>query len=91
MQIRIVTRAFVLGLFMASLSLWSQEPQKPHPAGDAQSSYEPRATPGAGQVLLARFAGDWDVVKTFYPANGGAPVQTLAPVTRMPGNFAARE
>ncbi|HEY2737210.1 MAG TPA: DUF1579 family protein [Thermoanaerobaculia bacterium] len=76
MQIRIVTRAFVLGLFMASLSLWSQEPQKPHPAGDAQSSYEPRATPGAGQVLLARFAGDWDVVKTFYPANGGAPVQT---------------
>ncbi|HTQ79584.1 MAG TPA: DUF1579 family protein, partial [Thermoanaerobaculia bacterium] len=31
---------------------------------------------GAGQALLAQFVGDWDVVKTFYPTNGKAPVQT---------------
>jgi hypothetical protein len=29
-----------------------------------------RAAPGAGQRLLARFAGEWDVVKTFYPQSG---------------------
>ncbi len=76
MQIRIVRRALVVGIFMASVSLFAQEAQKPRPPGDAQSSYEPRATPGAGQALLAQFVGDWDVVKTFYPSNGGAPVQT---------------
>jgi hypothetical protein len=78
MQIRMVGRALVLGIFMAfmaSVSLFSQEAQKSRPPGDAQSSYEPRATPGAGQTLLAQFVGEWDVVKTFYPANG-APVQT---------------
>jgi hypothetical protein len=58
-----------------SIALFSQDAPKPK-ATDAQSSYEPRAKAGAGQALLARFAGDWDVVKTFFPANGGAPVQT---------------
>jgi hypothetical protein len=43
---------------------------------DPQSSYEPRGKTGAGQELLARFAGNWDVVKTFFPASGGAPVVT---------------
>src|SRR6185295_6774771 len=75
MQVRIFKTALAAGLFMASTTLWSQEAQKPRPPGDAQSSYEPRATPGAGQALLAQFAGDWDVVKTFYPASG-APVET---------------
>ena len=37
---------------------------------DAQNAYEPRTIPGAGQALLARFAGRWDVVKTFYPLQG---------------------
>jgi hypothetical protein len=46
------------------------------PRRDAQNAYEPRTTTGAGQVFLARFAGDWDVVKTFYPAKGD-PVRTL--------------
>jgi hypothetical protein len=63
----------VAAMAISSLSLIAQKPQKP---GEAQNSYEPRATIGAGQVLLAKFAGDWDVVKTFYPANGGAPVVT---------------
>jgi Protein of unknown function (DUF1579) len=34
---------------------------------DPQSTYEPRSKPGAGQKFLEKFAGDWDVVKTFYP------------------------
>jgi hypothetical protein len=63
------------GLFLVSANLWAQETPKPRPAGEAQGAYEPHAKPGAGQALLAQFAGDWDVVKTFYPANG-APVQT---------------
>lgn len=37
---------------------------------DAQSTYEPRSKPGAGQKLLEKFTGDWDVVKTFYPRSG---------------------
>jgi len=47
----------------------------PGPRPDAQHQYEPRSAPGAGQELLARFAGDWDVVKTFYPMSG-EPVRT---------------
>ena len=34
------------------------------------NQYEPPNAAGAGQKLLAQFAGDWDVVKTFFPANG---------------------
>jgi hypothetical protein len=45
------------------------------PRQDPQSSYEPRTTIGAGQALLAKFAGDWDVVKTFFPMKGD-PVRT---------------
>jgi hypothetical protein len=72
----ILRSVVVAAIVISSLSLVSQEPPKQRPAGDAQSSYEPRATAGAGQVLLAQFAGDWDVVKTFFPSNGGAPVVT---------------
>lgn len=34
------------------------------------NQYEPPNAPGAGKKLLAQFVGDWDVVKTFFPANG---------------------
>ncbi|MGB6383868.1 MAG: DUF1579 family protein [Terriglobales bacterium] len=40
-------------------------------AQQTHNQYEPPNTPGAGQKLLAQFAGDWDVVKTFFPMNGG--------------------
>lgn len=43
------------------------------PAGgkkDPQSAIEPRSAPGAGQKFLEKFAGDWDVAKTFYPRSG---------------------
>ncbi len=39
---------------------------------DPQSTYEPRSGPGAGQRFLEKFAGDWDVVKTFHPRTGNA-------------------
>ena len=39
-------------------------------APDPQATFEPRSRPGAGQKLLAQFAGDWDVAKTFYPRKG---------------------
>src|SRR5439155_729673 len=37
---------------------------------DPQAAIEPRSGPGAGQKFLERFAGDWDVVKTFHPRQG---------------------
>jgi hypothetical protein len=37
---------------------------------DPQSTFEPRSGPGAGQKFLEKFAGDWEVVKTFYPRTG---------------------
>src|SRR5690349_1423019 len=44
-------------------------------AQQTQNQYEPANSSGAGQKLLAQFAGDWDVVKTFFPMNG-KPVVT---------------
>jgi hypothetical protein len=43
-------------------------------AQQSQEQYEPPNSPGAGQKLLAQFAGDWDVVRSFYPANGAPTV-----------------
>src|SRR5262245_45214445 len=42
---------------------------------DPQAAYEPRSGPGAGQAFLERLAGDWEVLKIFYPRSG-APNQT---------------
>lgn len=39
---------------------------------DPQSTYEPRSKPGIGQKFLEKFAGDWDVEKTFHPQTGDA-------------------
>ena len=39
-------------------------------AQQTHKEYEPLNAPGAGQKLLAQFTGDWDVVKTFFPASG---------------------
>ena len=49
-------------------------------AADAQQThnqYEPPNAAGAGQKLLAQFAGEWDVVKTFFPMTG-EPIVTKA-------------
>ena len=39
-------------------------------AQQSHNQYEPPNAPGAGQRLLAQFAGNWEVVKTFFPMNG---------------------
>jgi hypothetical protein len=39
-------------------------------AQQSHKEYEPPAAAGVGQRLLAQFAGDWEMVKTFFPANG---------------------
>jgi hypothetical protein len=39
-------------------------------AQQTHSQYEPPNAAGAGQKLLAQFAGEWDVVKTFFPMTG---------------------
>ena len=44
-------------------------------AQQTHNEYEPPNTVGAGQRLLAQFAGDWDVVKSFFPRNG-SPIVT---------------
>ena len=70
-----------LGLLIAIVAVavmtvgQSQEPSRPSPKAEPQAAYEPRGKPGAGQAFLSQFAGDWDVVKTFFPAKGD-PVQT---------------
>ena len=61
----------LLLVLLAAAPLLAQTP----PRTDAQSAYEPKAGAGAGQVLLAQFAGEWDVEKTFFPAKGD-PVKT---------------
>ena len=38
--------------------------------GDPQAKFEPKSSPGAGQKLLEKFVGDWDVTKSFYPRTG---------------------
>lgn len=50
----------------------------PQPPRDPQSAIEPRSEPGAGQKLMAKFVGDWEVTKTFYPRNGDPVRQTGA-------------
>src|SRR5262245_64783493 len=39
----------------------------------AHSTPFPYTTLFRSQKFLAKFVGDWDVVKTFYPRSGGAP------------------
>jgi hypothetical protein len=36
--------------------------------------YEPPTAAGAGQKLLAQFVGDWEMVKSFFPASGNPRV-----------------
>jgi hypothetical protein len=79
---RLAFRTLVCGVVLlgAAFVAAAQAPTPPRP--DAQNSYEPRTTTGPGQVLLAQFAGDWDVVKTFFPAKGN-PVKSLGTCKQM--------
>jgi len=65
-----IALCLTLGL-PAFLSTTAADPPAPTAAKEPQAAIEPGSGPGAGQASLARFAGDWDVVKTFYPREGG--------------------
>jgi hypothetical protein len=55
-------------LLAVGLVTAAQQPSQP--PRDPQSTYEPRSSAGAGQKFLAKFVGDWEVAKTFYPRTG---------------------
>jgi uncharacterized protein DUF1579 len=65
----ITTTIVACGLLLEAA--WAQQTPK-----DAQSSFEPRATPGIGQKYLEKFVGEWNVEKVFYPMTG-EPVRAL--------------
>ncbi len=58
-------------LVVVGLAVWAV-PGGAQPPGkkDPQSSVEPRSGPGAGQTFLERFAGTWEVAKSFHPRSG---------------------
>jgi hypothetical protein len=61
----------LLVLLAVCLTSAAETPQgTKDPPKDAQSSYEPRSKPGAGQKFLEKFVGDWDVEKAFFPQSG---------------------
>ncbi len=63
--IRHMRKWIFAALFFATVAV-----AQPAAAQQTHKDYEPPSAAGAGQKLLAQFAGDWDMVKTFYPANG---------------------
>jgi hypothetical protein len=50
-------------------------------AQETHNQYEPPNAPGSGQKLLAQFAGDWDVVQTFFP-RAGQPIVSKGTCTQ---------
>lgn len=78
---------------LLSLAMLPVGAQAPKTAKDPQSSFEPRSQPGAGQKLLEKFAGDWDVVKTLY-LRPGEPIRmtgTCRQTMRHDGRFLQSE
>jgi hypothetical protein len=69
LPIRTFVAAVAVGFSLVVAPLaWPQEKK------DEQSKFEPRSRPGAGQALLKRFEGDWDVTK-IVRRQSGAPVR----------------
>jgi hypothetical protein len=54
-------------------------------AQQTHNQYEPPNGPGTGQKLLGQFAGDWDVVKTFFPMEGKPRDQRHVQAVHDPG------
>ena len=71
--------AIVASCFVAASLFAQQPPSATRPAG--QEAYEPSTKTGAGQALLSQFAGEWDVVKTFFPMKGD-PIVTRGTCTQ---------
>jgi hypothetical protein len=65
-----LSRRLALGLAFVCFLVSAAEPPAKDKDKDPQSTFEPRSGPGAGQKFLAKFVGDWDVAKSFYPRTG---------------------
>ena len=63
-DLKILSRAMRKWIIAILLTATAAVAQQTH------NQYEPTNAPGSGQNLLAQFAGEWDVVKTFFPMNG---------------------
>jgi hypothetical protein len=60
----------VIPLFACLAASTARPQDKKNDKKDPLQSFEPKSKPGAGQKLLEKFVGDWDVVKTFHPRRG---------------------
>ena len=65
-----MTRLLRAGAVLLTLALGAAAAEPPPERKDPQSACEPRSAPGAGQKFLAKFVGDWEVAKAFYPRAG---------------------
>jgi hypothetical protein len=75
MGIRISSRAmrnWIIGALLVATAAVAQQ---------SHNQYEPPGAPGAGQKLLAQFAGEWDMVQTFFPRIG-QPIVTKGTCTQ---------
>jgi Protein of unknown function (DUF1579) len=63
------TAALATGICLLITAVWASGQNAP------QTTFERRSSPGAGQKFLEKFAGDWNVTKTFYP-RAGEPIRT---------------
>jgi hypothetical protein len=63
---RAVFRVLLVPAAVVLLAAAGQPPDKKDPQG----AFEPKSKPGAGQKFLEKFAGEWDVAKTFHPKAG---------------------
>jgi hypothetical protein len=70
--VRLTVAAALLAAWLSGAGSLAQDKKSEK---DPQSSFEPRSRPGEGQKFLAKFVGEWDVVKTFHPKTGKPSVQ----------------
>lgn len=67
----------LLALLLLVAAVGGQPPAGDKDKKDPQEKFEPKSGPGEGQKFLTKFAGEWEVVKTFYPrAEGAEPVKS---------------
>lgn len=67
-----VQSLLALAGLLATLAI-AQDPKPAQPKKDPQQAVEPKSAPGEGQKFLAKFVGEWEVAKKFFPRDGGEP------------------
>jgi hypothetical protein len=61
-------RAIAIAFVATCLLMAGDDPAKK--VQEKPATFEPRSVPGAGQKLLEKFVGEWDVTKVFHPRSG---------------------